>query len=68
METPPSHDSVWYFTSEEMEELETHPIVFQGLSRETAAKVNQAIIEHIIYDDAYFARSLARKNPEPFVM
>ena len=24
--------------------------------------------EDTVYDDAYFARSLASKNPEPFVM
>ncbi len=68
METPPSNDSVWYFTSGELETLEAHPIIFRGLTRETIAKVNRAINGHIKYDDAYFARSLAGKCKEPFVM
>lgn len=68
MEAPPANDLVWYFTSEELEAMEAFPIVFRGLPQETAAKINRAINEHIQFDDAYFARRLPRKNPEPFVM
>lgn len=68
METPPSDDSVWYFTSEELEALENNPPVFLGLPLEKICALNEEIRAHIKYDDAYFARSLARKNLQPFVM
>lgn len=29
---------------------------------------NEELWKHTVYDEAYFAQSLARKNTEPFVM
>lgn len=39
-----------------------------NLPLETVFALNQQAVEDTVYDDAYFAESLARKNPEPFVM
>lgn len=68
METPPSDDSVWYFTSEELESIESNPPVFRGLSPDKMCALNEELCAHIKYDEAYFARSLASKNNVPFVM
>lgn len=42
--------------------------VLPDLPLATVFALNQETVEETIYDDAYFAESLARKNPEPFVM
>ena len=39
-----------------------------NLPLETVFALNQQTVEETVYDEAYFAESLARKNHEPFVM
>ncbi len=41
---------------------------FPNLSLEDVYKLNEQLWADTVYDEAYFARSLASKNPEPFVM
>jgi hypothetical protein len=41
---------------------------FPNLPLETLFALNQETVEDTIYDEAYFAESLAGKNPEPFVL
>jgi hypothetical protein len=41
---------------------------FPDLPLETLIALNQETVEDTVYDEAYFAESLASKNPEPFVL
>ena len=50
------------------EAIESNPPVFWGPPLEDVQALNEQLCTLIKYDDAYFARSLARKNNVPFVM
>ena len=41
---------------------------FPDLPLETVFALNQETVEDTVYDEAYFAESLAHKNPEPCVL
>ena len=41
---------------------------FHALPLEHSHVLNEQLWADTVYDEAYFAESLARKNPEPFVM
>ena len=41
---------------------------FHDLPLEWVYELNRQFCESVVYDDAYFARSLAAKNDVPFVM
>ena len=68
MELPLSFYNGTRLTSAELEAMELDPPVFHGMSLEEVQAINQRLCELIVYDDAYFARSLAAKNDVPFAM
>jgi hypothetical protein len=41
---------------------------FHDFTIEEIWAANEELWKHTVYDEAYFARSAAGKNPEPFVM
>jgi len=42
--------------------------IFPTISAEAVYALNEQYMREMVYDEAYFVRSLAGKNPEPFVL